>query len=94
MDKGTGFFYRNLSTKRLFLITNRHVVFSKLFAHVARIRLHSNAEDLRENQYHDLYLYDVRGRKKWVEPNHIAADIVAIPLGNDFQRKGYYFKNF
>lgn len=76
------------------MITNRHVILSKHFANVARIRLHSDEHDLRENQYHDLNLYDERGRKRWVEPNPISADIVGIPLEDDFHRKGYYFKNF
>ncbi|MGI0045264.1 MAG: hypothetical protein ACRD47_16280, partial [Nitrososphaeraceae archaeon] len=94
LDKGTGFFYRNLSTRYLFLITNRHVVVSEHIAHVARIRLHSNEEDLRENEYYDLHLYDEKGRKKWIEPNPIAADIVAIPLEYEFQRKGFHIRNF
>jgi hypothetical protein len=48
LDKGTGFFYRNLSTQKLFLITNRHVVLSKHIANVARIRLHSNEHVRRQ----------------------------------------------
>jgi hypothetical protein len=94
IDKGTGFFYRNLATKKLFLITNRHVIQNENYANVARLNLHTDIGDLRNNNYYNLHLYDRSGNKTWIEPDPISADVIAIFIKEDLQKKGFFIKNF
>jgi hypothetical protein len=79
---GTGFFYHNLSSHQLFLITNRHVIINEhedYYPNVMRIKLHTNPSDLTQNSDYDIDLYD-GGKKLWIESKQVCADVVAIRL--------------
>ena len=92
----TGFFFRD--DKRLFLLTNRHVVRDeeKVFKpDYLLLRLHTNSKDLRQSANHrvDLYSDSKKTQKVWRE---IAPDIdvVAIELSLSKMTQKYVLKAF
>jgi hypothetical protein len=81
--RATGFFYA--SGDDVYLVTNRHVVREEEAGHNPdrlKLRLHTDAADLRANGVYVVPLYDRDGRPRWLEhPRHGAAvDVVAIPM--------------
>lgn len=92
---GTGFFYANANGE-LFLITNRHVIIREnegYIPNIARLTLHTNANDLTRNEDYDISLY--RGTKQvWRNPNPLTADVVAIPLNADEMLSKFMIKAF
>ncbi len=60
LKNGTGFFYSNPKDD-LFLITNRHVIIDEsswYIPNVVRLSLHTNRDNLKENDIYDIRLYD------------------------------------
>jgi S1-C subfamily serine protease len=79
--RATGFFYA--SAGDIYLITNRHVVRSEETGHLPdklKLRLHTDASDIRRNDVHVVRLYDRRGRRTWLEHPTADVDVVAVPL--------------
>ena len=65
----SGFFYPRLKTRELFLITNKHVVIEPkedYYPQSIKLRLHTNATNIRDNIDYDIPLYD-NGRRLWRE---------------------------
>lgn len=80
LSKATGLFYSNKQNS-LFLVTNRHVLVNEdkgYFPNIARIRLHTNQYDIKQNEYYDIPLY-TKVKKRWIEST-FKADVVAIPI--------------
>jgi V8-like Glu-specific endopeptidase len=80
ISKATGFFYSNKQNS-LFLVTNRHVLVNEdkgYFPNIARIMLHVNQSDIKQNEYYDIALY-TKAKKMWIESN-VKVDVVAIPI--------------
>lgn len=78
------------------MITNRHVLVEepKYMPNIVRLRLHTNASDLRQNRDYDIKIYDRAGRKLWQEAAE-PADIVAIPLDKlELSKQGFVFISF
>jgi hypothetical protein len=87
LKTATGFFYRNIKNKLLFLITNRHVVRDpneNYFPNAIKLMLHTDINDMTQNTEYPIHLYN--GTKPiWRYPNHPEADVVAIPMNlHDF----------
>jgi hypothetical protein len=81
--RATGFFYA--VDGDIYLVTNRHVVLDEEAGHrpdKLKLRLHTDAADIRKNGVYVAALYDRAGRPRWLEhPAHGAAvDVVALPL--------------
>jgi len=81
--RATGFFYA--AGGDVYLITSRHVVLEEEAGHrpdKLKLRLHTDASDIRRNGVYVVPLYDRPGRRLWLEhPAYGAAvDVVAIPL--------------
>lgn len=93
---GTGFFYKNMVSNILFLITNRHVIRDEKKDHipnVVRIRLHTDPSDMTKNTDYDIHLYNLI-KPIWRNPK-TDADIVAIPLDEmELNQKGLYAVSF
>lgn len=78
LGTATGFFFENGG--RLFLVTNRHVVRIEddhVFPNKLRIRLHTNLQDLTENEDYDVALYR-NNKSVWKETPGV--DLVAIEV--------------
>ncbi|RLG75606.1 MAG: hypothetical protein DRO14_04395 [Thermoprotei archaeon] len=86
----TGFFYKDLTTGDMYLITNRHVIINETkqyFPEYIVIRVHIDRHDLTKNREVKIQLYK-NGKPIWIEhpnlsfDNQIGAipDIVAIPV--------------
>lgn len=93
---GTGFFYKNMVSNILFLITNRHVIREEKKNHipnVVRIRLHTDPSDMTNNTDYDIHLYNLI-KPIWRNPK-TDADIVAIPLDEkELNQKGLHVVSF
>ena len=93
--KATGFFYSDDRAK-LYLVTNKHVVYGENFAanpdpiiDQIRLKLHTNANNLSQNKEITINLMDGQ-RRKWIEykPDS-GVDVVLIPV--TISRKDYFF---
>lgn len=91
----TGFFYSDDRAK-LYLVTNKHVVYGENFAanpdpiiDQIRLKLHTNANNLSQNKEITINLMDGQ-RRKWIEykPDS-GVDVVLIPV--TISRKDYFF---
>jgi hypothetical protein len=92
----SGFFFQ-IGSERYF-VTNKHVVAPpkppkpderpKLKPETLRLRLHTNRQNLQQNDGLDLPLYEKEsGSKKWKEHPCVEADVALIPLaGVDLNR--------
>lgn len=81
--RATGFFYA--ADGDIYLVTNRHVVRdekTKYYPDKLKLRLHTDASDIRKNGVYVAALYDRAGKRCWLEhPAYGAAvDVVALPL--------------
>jgi len=95
----SGFFYNNLKSNSLFLITNRHVVCDEqrdYYPNAINLRLHTNGSDLTQNVDYPIDLYHGRSaRPIWRIPDPSAADIVAIEIDiSDFNTQGIIYRSF
>lgn len=97
MGKATGFFLRLPESKRLFLITNRHVVIDEddlYFPDKLKLLLHLNQSNLQLNAQYNVALYEGldRKQKRWreIDPK---IDVVAIELSTTELEK-FYFHSF
>ncbi len=97
MGQATGFFLRIPESKRLFLITNRHVVIDEddlYFPDKLKLLLHLDQSNLQLNAQYDVALYNGidRKQKRWreIDPK---IDVVAIELSNADLAK-FYFNAF
>lgn len=92
IGSATGFFYSE--DDKLYLITNKHVIYgdkfqqvdSKPICNMFNLLLHINANDLRQNEELKLKLSD-GGKPAWFESPDTRIDIVVIPL--EIDRKKY-----
>jgi len=78
----SGFFYEH--SGKLFFITNRHVVIHEeedYFPDEARLKLHTNPNNIRENQDYSIHLYE-NNNCRWLEhpQGRQQIDVVALPL--------------
>ena len=88
LGTATGFFY--LKEKKVYLITNKHVLYGENFASkdastkVDRLGvvLHTNRKDLRTNEEVVIDLF-ADGEKLWLEHSQIDTDVVCIPVEID-----------
>lgn len=79
--RATGFFYA--FDDNIYLITNRHVVRDTGAGHLPdklKLRLHTDASDIRRNGVYVVGLYGWGGRRQWLEHPTVDVDVVAIPL--------------
>jgi len=86
LNYATGFFYRNESNNKHFLVTSRHVIIdeqNERFPNVVRLYLHTDTNDLTKREEFDLHLYQ-GANKLWLESNVPNYDVVAIPLREEF----------
>lgn len=95
---GTGFLYLDESKKRLFLVTNRHIVRKEdisFFPDRLVLKLHTDARDLRQSADYTVRLYSDEKKQKptWNEINPVV-DVVAIELPLDEMRQKYTWKAF
>jgi hypothetical protein len=80
LKTATGFFYHNLQSDLLFLITNRHVVQDRnYFPNTINLTLHSDEHDMTKNKDYLIHLYN-KTEPIWRNPNPPEADVVAIPI--------------
>ncbi len=93
VDMATGFFYSR--TEKLYLITNKHVIYGDYFWSEAAtpqvslfsILLYENPKDLTQKKWVDMPLV-VDDRNIWLE--HLRrVDVVAIPLPPDINPQNY-----
>jgi len=93
---GTGFFYRK-GRERLFLVTNRHMVYDEdrhYFPDKLRLFVHSDKEHLSKTKNIDLKLWDKAGKRLWKHSRRYpVADVVAleVPVG---AMEGCFFFTF
>ena len=81
--RATGFFYA--ADGDIYLVTYRHVVRDDKKAYYPdklKLRLHTDASDIRKNGVYVAALYDRAGRPCWLEhaEHGAAVDVVALPL--------------
>jgi len=80
---GTGFFYR-IGKDKLFLITNRHMVYDEEKHHFPdklRLYVHSDKEHLSKTKCIDLKLWDKAGKRLWKHSSRYpVADVVALEV--------------
>jgi len=79
--RATGFFYA--SAGETYLITNRHVVREEEGGHLPdklKLRLHTDASDIRRNDVYVVRLYGRGGQRQWLEHPQADVDVVALPL--------------
>jgi hypothetical protein len=85
----TGFFFSN--NERLYLVTNKHVIYGDNYAQgqpiidALRLNLHTNRADFTQNEEVTIPLFDGIARK-WLEHTHPAVDVVLLPLNIDRAR--------
>jgi len=92
----TGFFYDY--AEGLYFITNRHVVIDEedgYFPDELRLRLHTNPENIRQNEQYPIPLYD-NGNPVWLEHMNRSTeiDLVAIPMDADLINSRYVVRPF
>ncbi|MCJ7762390.1 serine protease [Candidatus Bathyarchaeota archaeon] len=89
IGSATGFFFSN--NEHLCLVTNKHVIYGDNYARgqpvidSVTLNLHTNPENLTQNQEVTIALFD-GARRKWLEHAHPAVDVVLIPLNIDRTR--------
>jgi hypothetical protein len=81
--RATGFFYA--ADGDIYLVTNRHVVRderTKYYPDKLKLRLHTDASDIRKNGVYVAPLYDRAGRPCWLEHPAYGAgvDVVVLPM--------------
>jgi S1-C subfamily serine protease len=80
LKTATGFFYHNLQSDLLFLVTNRHVVCDRNYLpNVITITLHSDENDMTQNKEYLIHLYN-KITPIWRSSDHPEVDVVAIPI--------------
>ena len=87
----TGFFFEH--NGRLFLVTNKHVIYGKDYFDSAsspevdkfKILVHTNMMDVSQNESMEIELF-AQDRKMWLEHTDPRVDIVLIPLELDRNR--------
>lgn len=82
LGTATGFFYRNV-TGRLFLVTNKHVVYNKgkhYFPDRLRFYVHSDLEHLTKMKHIDLRLWSKDGKKLWKSTQYQPIDVAALEV--------------
>jgi len=94
---GSGFFYTN--TGGLHYITNRHMVIKEdedYHPDQMSLRLHKDANDLKNNGDFFIDLFDKNGSPVWKEhPIHgRKADVIAIPIEEEKIKGNYIIKAF
>jgi len=89
----TGFFYVN-KDNNMFLITNKHVIYGERYFENPEVRidkfklnLHINVNNLSENEFIEISLFDSKGNKRWLEHKDPNVDVVVFPI--DINRKRY-----
>ncbi|MCX6707113.1 MAG: serine protease [Candidatus Woesearchaeota archaeon] len=94
-EKGsaTGFFYVNTNNK-LFLITNKHVVYGEKYyenppteINRFRLNLHINPNNLSHNEFVEVSLFDDKCNRLWLEHENPNVDVIILPV--DIDRKRY-----
>lgn len=91
----SGFFYT--SSDHLFLVTNRHVVRDEekgVEPDSIGLRLHTNANNVRENGHYNVPLYSRNGRPLWKEHPQSLVDIAIIPLNKQKLTSKFIVKAF
>lgn len=89
-EKGsaTGFFFTH--NQSIFLVTNKHVIYENDYynsnsvpkVNKFRLLLHTNPNDLSQNESLDIDLFE-KGKKIWLEHKNINVDVILIPLRLD-----------
>jgi hypothetical protein len=91
---GTGFFYRR-GKDRLFLITNRHVVYDEERHHFPdklRLYVHSDKQHLSKIKQIDLKLWDRTKKRLWEHSHsHPAADVITIEINKEAMVGCFFF---
>ncbi len=95
---GTGFFCLNKTETRLYLVTNRHIARNEersFYPDYLVLKLHTNANDLRESGDYkvDLYRDENKQEPVWNETSP-AVDVVAIELPFEEMKQRYVLKAF
>lgn len=93
----SGFFY--IHADRLYFITNRHVVIKeedKYFPDELQLRLHTNSNDIRQNEILSLRLYDDEGKPQWLEHpiRGKTIDVVVVPLDGELVKSRFFIRAF
>lgn len=93
----SGFFY--LHGDNLSLITNRHVIINEEEDYIpdeVRLRLHTDPNDIRQNEDYSIHLYDNERQPLWLEHpirrNEI--DVVAIPIDREQVESSFFVRAF
>lgn len=87
----TGFFFSD-DQENLYLVTNKHVIYGERYyenpepeINEIRLNLHTNPQNLSENEEVTISLFD-RENKKWLEHSNRDSDVVLIPVSIDRKR--------
>jgi len=94
---GSCFFYAQADG--LYLITNRHVIIKeedKYFPDEIKLRLHTNPNDIRQNEDLSLPLYDHAGKPVWLEhpTGGKKIDVVAISIDSELIESRFFVRTF
>lgn len=81
----TGFFFAH--NESIFLVTNKHVIYGDDYhssdsvskVNKFRLLLHTNPNDLSQNESLDIDLFE-KGKKIWLEHKNTNIDVILIPL--------------
>ncbi len=94
IGNATGFFYTREHDNKLFLITNKHVIYGKRYyenppieINKFRLNLHTNSNNLSENELIEVPLFDAHKNKLWLEHSNPNVDVVVLPV--EIDRKKY-----
>lgn len=99
-DKGTatGFFYFSQQANQTFLVTNKHVIYGENYSknpsiniNKFRLRLHTNLNNLKLNEFLDISLFDSQGTKIWLEHNNSKIGVILLPINID--TKKFFYAN-
>lgn len=90
VGSATGFFYTRGCDNKLFLITNKHVIYGeKYYENPAveinkfRLNLHTNPNNLSENELVEVPLFDSHKNKLWLEHSNPQVDVIVLPVEID-----------
>lgn len=93
-NTATGFFFSK-NGKDVYLVTNKHVIYGDEYNRnpnpiidQIRLNLHTNVNDLHQNEEVTIDLFD-RDNRKWLEHSYPSVDLVAIPVS--LNRTKYVF---
>lgn len=93
----SGFFY--LHEENLYFITNRHVIIKEDEDYIPdeiRLKLHTDQNDVRQNDDYSVRLYNDDGERLWLEhpTGHNEVDVVAIQMNREQVMPRFFIKAF